>query len=105
MAGPGPIARGRADLRDDGAADPCVGRRAGLDLLGGGRVAVERNGPDVPADERFPSGAVAEADPRSTRLAGGGLDKLDTNARLIRRVHGLALVDREANAPGIEPHA
>src|SRR6202035_3539806 len=105
MSGPGLIARGRADPRDDGAADACVGRRAGHDLLGRGRVAVERNGPDVPVDERLPSGALAEADPRPTRLAGGGLDRLDANARLIRRVHGLALVDREANAPGIEPHA
>ena len=40
-------------------------RRAGCALLGGARcVTAERNGPDVPADDCLPFGAVAEADLR-----------------------------------------
>src|SRR4030088_3586666 len=54
---------GRADLRNDGAADGCCWRRrCGYALPGRARcVSVERNGPDVLADEYLPFDALAEA--------------------------------------------
>src|SRR3979411_2489028 len=54
---------GRADLRNDGAADGCCWRRrCGYALLGRARcVSVERNGPDVLADEYLPFDALVEA--------------------------------------------
>ena len=60
--------RGRADLRDHGAADGRSRRRPdGYALLGRACVSAERNGPDVLADERLPFGALAEADLRPTK--------------------------------------
>src|ERR1700730_3726577 len=57
------VAGGRADLRDDGAADGGTWwRTGGCVVFSRGRVAAERDGPDVPADERLPFGALAEAD-------------------------------------------
>jgi len=54
------------DLRDHGAAYGCSWRRPdGYALLS--RVTAERNGPDVPADERLPFGALAEADLQPTK--------------------------------------
>src|ERR1700736_4771733 len=63
------MARGRADLRDHGAAYVCSWwRPAGYVLLGRARcVTAERNGPDVLADERLPFGALVKADPRPTK--------------------------------------
>src|ERR1700736_6495287 len=64
--------RGRADLRNHGAAYRRSGwRPAGYALLGRARcVTVERNGPDVLADECLPFGALAEADlgPTKSRI-------------------------------------
>src|ERR1700722_2897168 len=56
--------RGRADLRHHGAADRRLGRRAdGDDVLNRARcITAERNGRDVPLDERLPFDALAEAD-------------------------------------------
>src|ERR1700677_2304568 len=56
--------RGRADLRDHGAADWRLGRRAdGDDVLSCARcITAKRNGRDVPLDERLPFDALAEAD-------------------------------------------
>src|SRR6187455_291657 len=57
------IARGRADLRNHGAAYGYGWRRpAGYALFGCERIAGGRDGPDVLADERLPFGALAEAD-------------------------------------------
>src|SRR5262249_24821653 len=51
----------RAELRRHGAPDLCVRRRPGHDVRGRAwGVTAERNGPDVPADERIPFGALAE---------------------------------------------
>ena len=58
------MSRGRANLRNHGAADGrCWWRFSGHALLGcAGCVAAERNGPDVRAHERIPFGALAETD-------------------------------------------
>ena len=60
--------RGRADLRNHGAAYGCSWwRPVGYALLGRARcVIAERNGPDVLADECLPFGALAEADLQPT---------------------------------------
>ena len=45
-----------------------TGGAAAVALLGGAsRVAARRNGPDVPLDERFPFGPMAEADLRPAK--------------------------------------
>src|SRR5260221_6777438 len=56
--------RGRPDLRNHGAAyGRSWWRPAGYALLGHARrVTAQRDGPDVPADERLPFGTLAEAD-------------------------------------------
>src|ERR1700732_4410960 len=61
--------RGRADLRNHGAAYGCSWwRPAGYALLGRATcVTARRNGPDVLADECLPFGALAEADLRPTK--------------------------------------
>src|SRR5258707_2104401 len=57
------VHRSRADLGDDGAAEGGSWWRTGGWVVFSGRcVAAERDGPDVPADERLPFGALAEAD-------------------------------------------
>src|ERR1700677_3732249 len=61
--------RGRAGLRNDGAHDRLPWRRHGAALLSiGTGLAHERNGPDVPAHERCPLGALAEADCKVAEL-------------------------------------
>ena len=59
LAGP----RGVADFRHHGAADRCPWP-GGDSLLARTCIAAERNGHDVPADERLPRGPMAQADPR-----------------------------------------
>ena len=62
------IARGRADLRNHGAAYGYGWRRpAGYALFGCERIAGGWDGPDVLADERLPFGALAEADRQPPR--------------------------------------
>src|SRR5205814_6457501 len=57
------VPRGRADLRNHGAAYGSRWRPAGYALRWrAGCVTAERNGPDVLTDERLPFGALAEAD-------------------------------------------
>ena len=57
-----------ADFRHHGAADGCSRRRlAGHGVFGRSCLAARRNGPDVPADERLPFGALAEADLEPTK--------------------------------------
>ncbi len=58
----GLLSGGRADLRDDGAAYRRAGGGGGHVVFDRERVTAGRNGPDVFADERFPFGALAEAD-------------------------------------------
>src|SRR5215472_1613636 len=73
--------RGRADLRRHGAAHRCFRWwSAGSLLFSPARcIVAERNGPDVPADERLPFGALAEADrppaPRCKLIRHGGIGR------------------------------
>jgi len=56
------VSRGHANLRHHGAADECWWRACGYALLRRATcVTVERNGPDVFADECLPFGALADA--------------------------------------------
>src|SRR2546423_7301915 len=81
------IARGRADLRDHGAAYGCGWQRpAGCALFGCERIAGGRDGPDVLADERLPFGALAEAD-RQPRGRGSQCPPAASSTTLRPRQH------------------
>jgi hypothetical protein len=66
------LPRGRADLRNHGAAYRFSCRRSAARwaLLGcARRLTAERNGPNVLADERLPFGALAEVDLQPRKLS------------------------------------
>src|SRR5215831_11453492 len=88
-----------ADLRDPGLADRASRREPdGQRLFGRVLGAAERNGADVPVDERVPLAALAEADVWPTRrcrpvLTGGRRRPVEILARRdqLERVGGLLL--------------
>ena len=81
--------RRRADLRHHGALDTCPGRRIGRRVLFE-RIAAERHGSDVFADERVSFRALAEADRAPARrrtpvLTSRALDALSPDAKSHHR--------------------
>src|SRR4029450_2463997 len=114
---------GSADLRLHGAADGCSRRwSAGHALLGrAGGLPLHWNGAHVPADERLPSGALAEADLQPTNSASelgvlgiACVRSLETDERSCTAgqhfelgLQGVARTDMEARQPlaqaGAEP--
>src|ERR1700730_14745133 len=92
--------RGRADLRNHGAAYGCSWwRPAGYALLGRARcVTAERNGPDVLADECLPFGAWAEADLQPTKRCPPVLNGRRNRDRVGRdRCRSLGVASRKGN--------
>src|SRR6266567_4557793 len=88
------VARGRAGLRDDGAADGgSWWWRTGCVVFSRRCVAVERDGPDVPADERPPFGALAEADLQPAKRSLPVLIRVRSK-KISRRVSPFALPNR-----------
>ena len=61
-------------------------------LLGRARIAAERNGHDVPADERLPRGPMAEADPRERPPVG----LRGPRSAAVNLARGRSKVDRSA---------
>src|SRR5258706_11260372 len=88
------VPRSRADLGDDGAADGGSWWRTGGCVVFSRRcVAARRNGPDVPADERLPFGALAEADLQPAKPSLPVLIRVRSK-KISRRVSPFALPNR-----------